>query len=70
MAQDSPVLFALTTVGLALVGLAFDIWRHRRVDWIVLAATVVFIASFPIRIALVTTPGWIRTASWLATLVN
>ena len=58
-----PALLTLTVVGL-------DWRRRRRVDGVVVAAAVIFIASFPIRIALITTSGWANAAAWLATLVD
>ena len=69
--RDNPVLFGVgVPIGLALGGLALDIWRRRRTDWVLAAATLVLAASFPARIALMTTPAWARASAWLATLVN
>jgi hypothetical protein len=68
--QDHPVPFLLIPSGLALGGLAFDTWRRRRVDRLLLTAAVVFVASFPVRIALIGTPAWASAAAWLATLVD
>ena len=69
--NEQPVLFGLgVPAGLALTGLAFDTWRHRRMDRLLLAAVLIFIASFPARIALITTPAWARASAWLATLVD
>ena len=71
LVQTHPVLFGLgVPVGLASTALAIDTWRHRRMDRLLLAAMVIFAASFPIRIALIGTPAWARASAWLATLVN
>ncbi len=71
LVQANPVPFGLgIPVGLALAGLAFDTWRHWRVDRVLVAAVLLLIVSFPGRIALMATPAWARTAAWLATLVN
>jgi len=65
----NPLVFVGVTIGLALACLGYDTWRRRRVDGVILAAVLIFAASFPIRIYLVDTPGWARIAAWLATLV-
>jgi hypothetical protein len=49
---------------------AYDAWRRRRLDWVLLAAALLLIVSFPARIAVVNTPAWGRAAAWLATLVG
>ena len=66
-----PVAFGLgVPVILTLAVLTLD-WRKRRAfDRVLLAAAAIFIASFPIRIALVNTPAWGRAAAWLASLVD
>ena len=70
LVQSHPVPFGLgIPVGLAVLCVAFDAWRRRRVDWVLLAAALLLIVSFPARIALVDTPAWGRAAAWLATLV-
>ena len=56
-------------IGLAVVCVAFDAWRRRRVDWVLAAGALLLIVSFPARIALVNTPAWGRAAAWLASLV-
>ena len=71
LVQAHPVLFGLgVPAGLALAGLAVDTWRHRHMDRLLLAAVLFFVASFPIRIALMATPAWARASAWLATLVD
>lgn len=66
-----PVVFGLgVPVVLTVAVLALD-WRKRRqFDGVVVAAALIFIVSFPLRIALVSTPAWARAAAWLASLVD
>jgi hypothetical protein len=71
LVQAHPVAFGIgVPVGLALALLALDTWRYRRVDPVFLAATLVFVASFPARIAFMATPAWASASAWLATLVD
>jgi hypothetical protein len=66
-----PVLFGLGVPAVLSLGmLAFDTWRNKKVDGVFAAAVVIFLASFPIRIALVNTAGWTAIATWLATLAG
>lgn len=66
-----PVVFGLgVPVVLTLTVLALDWRQRRRFDPVIVTAAVIFIASFPIRIALVSTPMWGRAAAWLASLVD
>ena len=65
------MLFGLgVPVALSLGMLAFDTWRHKKFDGVFAAAVVIFLASFPLRIALVNTAGWTAIATWLATLAR
>ena len=69
--QANPVVFGLgVPAGLAIICVAYDRWKRRRVDWLLLGAAVVLIASFPARIALIPTPAWANASAWLATLVD
>ena len=69
--HQNPILFgAGVPTGIALVGLALNWLKRRRMDWVLAVATVILIASFPLRIAFMTTPIWGSTSAWLATLVN
>jgi len=68
--HDHPVPFLLIPSGLAVGGLAYDTWRRRRVDRLLLTAAMVFVASFPARIAFIGTPAWASASAWLATLVD
>jgi hypothetical protein len=69
--QANPVVFALgLPLGLAILCVAYDTWKRRRIDWLLLGAAVLLIASFPARIALMTTPWWANASAWLATLVD
>jgi hypothetical protein len=66
-----PVVFGLgVPVVLTLAVLALDWRKRRRFDGVVVTAAVIFIVSFPLRIALVSTPAWTRAATWLASLVD
>ena len=57
-------LFGLPTV-LTTAALVYDAWRHRRINWVFLAGSVVLIASFPLRIWIAGTETWMRIAVWL-----
>ena len=69
--KANPVAFGLgLPLVLAIICVAYDAWKRRRVDWLLLGAAVLLIASFPARIALMTTPWWANASAWLATLVD
>lgn len=69
--RANSVVFALgVPAGLAFIAVAYDVWKRRRVDWVLVAAAVLLLASFPARIALMTTPAWANASAWLATLVD
>jgi hypothetical protein len=60
--------FGFPTV-LMLVCLAID-WRRRgQVNTVFLAGSLLLIASFPIRLALMGTAGWMQFAVWLTSFV-
>ena len=65
--RESPVPWVLGFIlGVAACCMALDLWRYRRVNWLFVAGVILLVASFPIRIALMTTPGWLHVATWLA----
>jgi hypothetical protein len=69
--QSNPVVFGLgVPASLAIICVAYDAWKRRRVDWVLVAAAVLLLASFPARIALMQTPAWANASAWLATLVD
>jgi hypothetical protein len=69
--KANPVVFGLgVPAAVALVAVAYDAWKRRRVDWVLVAAAVLLLASFPARIALIATPAWASASAWLATLVD
>jgi 4-amino-4-deoxy-L-arabinose transferase-like glycosyltransferase len=71
LVQAHPLVFGLgIPAGLAWVGLVADRWRYRQMDRLLLASVLLFVASFPGRIALMATPAWTRASAWLATLVD
>ena len=60
--------FGFPTV-LMLVCLAID-WRRRgQVNTVFLAGSLLLIASYPIRLALMSTAGWMQFAVWLTSFV-
>jgi hypothetical protein len=60
--------FGFPTV-LMLVCLAID-WRRRgQVNTVFLAGSLLLIASYPVRLALMGTAGWMQFAVWLTSLV-
>jgi len=66
--QASPVVWVLGVIaGAAIFCLAFDRWRYDRVNRIFLAGALILIASFPIRIALMSTKAWTSFSTWLST---
>jgi hypothetical protein len=60
--------FGFPTV-VALVSLGLETWRHRRLNWVFLAGTVALIASYVVRLALMTTGAWMRVARFLTSYV-
>jgi hypothetical protein len=69
--KANPVVFGLGfPLILATISVAYDAWKRRRIDWLLLGAAVLLIASFPARIALMATPAWANASAWLATLVD
>ena len=55
-----------TVVALYCVGL--DARRHRRLNQVFLAGTLLLVASYVARLALMNTSAWMATAQWLASL--
>ena len=69
--KNNAVVFGLgVPLGLALVCVGYDAWKRRRVDWVLVAASVLLLVSFPARIALMATPGWENASAWLASFVD
>jgi hypothetical protein len=60
--------FGLPTM-LALLCLRLDIRRHEGINNAFVAGTVLLIASYPIRLALMNTSAWLAAATWLTNFV-
>jgi len=60
--------FGLPTL-LALSCIALDRWRYGRVNMVFLAGTLLLIASYVGRLALMNTESWMATARWLTRFV-
>ena len=60
--------FGLPTM-LALLCLGLDIRRHEGINNAFVAGTVLLIASYPIRLALMNTSAWLAAATWLTNFV-
>lgn len=60
--------FGFPTV-LALICLGLDTWRRGRLNGVFLAGTVLLIASYVVRLALMGTAVWMDVANWLITFV-
>jgi len=60
--------FGLPTL-LVLTVLTLDARRSGRVNPVFLAGTILLIAAFPLRLALLNTAAWERMSAWLITLV-
>jgi len=60
--------FGLPTV-LALLCIGVDRWRYGRVNRIFLAGTLLLIASYAGRLALMNNPLWMEAARWLTSFV-
>lgn len=62
-----PLLFfgipALLTIGLV----ALDTWKNGKLNKVFLAASLILIASYPLRIVLSGTGAWMSFATWLTT---
>lgn len=54
---------------LAVVFLIFDTWKHRKLNKVFLAGTLLMIASHPLRMMISTTDAWMRFAAWLTSFV-
>lgn len=60
--------FGVPTVLAALV-VVLDARRHGRVNWVFLAGTLLLVASYVGRLALMTTDPWLRLATWMTSFV-
>ncbi len=60
------VFFGIPTL-IAILLVAFDTWRNRKLNVPFLAGTVIIIASYPLRILIMQTQTWNTFATWLTT---
>jgi hypothetical protein len=60
--------FGLPTV-LAVLCIAIDRWRYGRLNKIFLAGTLLLVASYVGRLALMNNPRWMEAARWLTSFV-
>jgi hypothetical protein len=68
--QAGPFVWLMgALVGTTIVCVAFDRWRYGRVSRLFVAGAVLLIASFPLRIALMSTHAWAVIATWLASFM-
>ncbi len=64
-----PLWFFGAPTILAAVGLGLDAWRHGRVNRMFLVGTLLLIASYVARLALMTSGAWLAVATWLTSFV-
>jgi hypothetical protein len=60
--------FGFPTV-IALLCLGLETWRHGRLNRVFLAGTLLLIASYVVRLAIMPTAGWMQIATWLTSFV-
>lgn len=66
VAAAGPLVFFGVPDLLAIVFLVVDTWRHRRVNKVFLAGTILLVASHPLRLIFGGTETWLAFAAWLA----
>ena len=64
-----PLWFFGLPAALALLCLGWDTWRHATLNKVFLAGTVLLIASYVVRLMLMSTDAWMQTALWLTGFV-
>jgi uncharacterized membrane protein YhaH (DUF805 family) len=60
--------FGFPTV-LALIAIGIDRWRHGRLNRMLVGGTLLLVASYVARLALMGTSGWMAIARWLTAFV-
>lgn len=58
--------FGIPTI-LAIIALIYDTWHNGKLNKVFLAGAILLIASYPLRIAIAGTEGWLAFAAWLTT---
>ena len=64
-----PVWFFGVPTALAALSLGLDAWRHGHVNRVFLLGTLLLIASYVARLALMTSGAWLAVATWLTSFV-
>jgi hypothetical protein len=64
-----PLWFFGFPTAIALVCLGLETWRHGRLNRVFLAGTLLLIASYVVRLALMPTAAWMQIAVWLTSFV-
>lgn len=54
---------------LALTCVGVDVWRYGRVNRIFIAGTLLLLASYVVRLALMPTAAWMTVSRWLTSFV-
>jgi len=65
IAAAGPLAFFGIPDLLAIIFVIVDTWRHRRLNVVFLAGTILLIASHPLRLMLGFTNAWVSFAKWL-----
>ncbi len=60
-----PIFFFGVPTVLVIAALTYDVWRSRRLNTAFLVGSILLIASFPLRLLIAGTDGWMRLAEWL-----
>ena len=66
--QLGPLFFFGVPTAIAIIALIHDSWRNQKLNRAFLIATIVLIASYPLRIVVSGTDSWLAFAAWLCTL--
>lgn len=64
-----PLWFFGFPTAVALLCLGWDTWRHATLNKVFLAGTVLLIASYVVRLMLMSTDAWMQFARWLTGFV-
>lgn len=59
-----PVFFGVPTL-LVIIALVYDTWRNKKLNKALLFASLLLIASYPLRLAIGGTETWMNFAGWL-----
>ena len=66
--QSFGPLFFFGVPTVMVIGLlVYDTWRNRKLDRVFLIGSIILIASYPLRLMMMTTNAWMSFAAWITT---